>query len=207
MKRTLGWWSTVHLHFLLFPLAQLQSPWVWSRRAVHAGKLCGVQCLGWSAEEKKGHVCVVALGLCCLLSFLGAFRSLRFCSAGYCRFIKPKWLQHNARQERGRDWTWTLATAQQAPANQDALMRQDASSSCYTSHLNLPAYLTLIPAASPFWSHTTSFTVANSLNTQKTTCLFPSHNTFAFFLDIHLRDAFLCFHYCANLHVCTVITC
>lgn len=104
-------WLTEHFAFAflpsqppvhpLSPPVLLQSLWISLGRAVHAGKPCGVLCLGWSAEERRGHGCVVALGPCCLPSLLGAFRSFRVCSAGYCRFIKPQWLEHNARQERG----------------------------------------------------------------------------------------------------------
>lgn len=95
----------------LSPPVVLQSLWISFRRTVHAGKWCGVLCLGWSAEERRRQGCVAALGPCCLPSFLAAFRSFRVCSGGYFRFIKPQWLKHNARQERGHGWTWTLVPA------------------------------------------------------------------------------------------------
>lgn len=53
-----------------------------------------------ASKERWGGA--AAQGPRCLPSLLGAFRSFGVCSAGYCRFIKPQWLQHNARQERGR---------------------------------------------------------------------------------------------------------
>lgn len=71
-----------------------QSLWVSLEGTVHAGMLCGVLGLGWSAEERRGNDCA-AQGPCCLPFLLGAFRSFRVCSAGYCRFIKPQWLKHN----------------------------------------------------------------------------------------------------------------
>lgn len=49
---------------------------------MHAGKSCGVLCLGWSVEKRRGHDRVAALGPCCLPSLLGAFRTFRVCSAG-----------------------------------------------------------------------------------------------------------------------------
>lgn len=95
-------WLTEHLAFAflpsqppippLSPPVLLQSLWISLGRALHAGKLCRVLWFGWSAEERRRHGCVAALGPCCLPSLLGAFRSFRVCSAGYCRFVKPKWL-------------------------------------------------------------------------------------------------------------------
>lgn len=148
----------------LSPPVLLQSLWVSLGRAVHAGKQCGVLCLGWSAEERRGHGCVAALGPCCLPSLLGAFRSFRVCSAGYCRFIKPQWLKHNARQERGHGWTWTSPPAKQPLANQEALIRQLANSNHPSCCLPLPAYLSLP-------SYTDTNTVIDILRY----CLFFSH--------------------------------
>lgn len=34
--------------------------------------------------------------------FPWCFQAFRVCSTGYCRFIKPQWPTHNARQERGQ---------------------------------------------------------------------------------------------------------
>lgn len=57
-------WLTEHFAFAflpsqppvpsLSPPVPLQSLWVSFGRAVHAGRLCGVLCLGWSAEEWRG---------------------------------------------------------------------------------------------------------------------------------------------------------
>lgn len=80
-------------------------------------------CVSVGQQRRGGSTgYVVALGPCCLSSLLGAFRTFWVCSGGYCRFIKPQWLKRNAKQEQGRDWTWTLFSSRQMP-NQGSFRR------------------------------------------------------------------------------------
>lgn len=81
-------------------------------------------CVSVGQQRRGGSIgYVVTLGPCCLSSLLGAFRTFWVCSSGYCRFIKPQWLTHNARREQGRDWTWTLVSSKRMP-NQGPLKRE-----------------------------------------------------------------------------------
>lgn len=116
---------------------------IWESSACWEAVWGAVSWLVSRGVEGGRHGCVAALGPCCLPSLLGAFRSFRVCSAGYCRFIKPQWLKHNSRQERGHGWTWTSAPAKHPLANQEALIRQLANSNKPSCCLPLPAYHTL----------------------------------------------------------------
>lgn len=85
-----------------------------------------VGCCVSVGQQRRGGSAgyVVALGPCCLSSLLGAFRTFWVCSGGYCRFIKPQWLKHNARQEQGRGWTWTLVSPFKPLPNQGPFRRE-----------------------------------------------------------------------------------
>ena len=135
--------SRAPVPFSFCPLVLLQSlsgGYHWREKCM-LGKAVWGAAWGWSAEGRRGHGCVAAPGPCCLPSLLGAFRSFRVCSAGYCRFIKPQWLKHKARQERGHGWTWTSAPAKQPLANQE----NPSQSSCEFQPSLLPSTSASLP--------------------------------------------------------------